>query len=82
MKAPDKITIGKHNIDHNGDVVFAWIELDDIPEYVEYIRKDYLLEWAEKLYEMYVGITEQSGNDIDFGRMNAFSMIINKLNEL
>ena len=48
MKAPDKITIGKHNIDHNGDVVFAWIEQDDIPEYVEYIRKDALLEWAKE----------------------------------
>ena len=45
MKVPDKITIGKPNVTEKGDVVFAWLDADNIPDGVEYIRKDLLLDW-------------------------------------
>ena len=49
---------------------------------IEYIRKDALVEWAREQFEVYGRITEQGGADIDFGRMNAFSMMINKLESM
>lgn len=73
MGAPDKIYI------QEGAILRTEKTYDND---ICYIRKDYLLEWAEKLYEMYMRITEQGGSDLDFGKMNAFSMMINKLNEV
>lgn len=77
MSAPNKIYV---SADPFG-FMHAYDAENYPPDGEAYIRKDYLLEWAEKFYEMYMRITEQSGNDLDFGRMNAFSMLINKLNE-
>ena len=51
MKAPDKITIGRHNVNSKGDVVFAWLTLDDIPDNVVYIRKDTLWKPSEEQME-------------------------------
>ena len=51
MKAPDKITIGRHNVDSKGNVVFAWLTLDDIPDNVVYIRKDTLWKPSEEQIE-------------------------------
>ena len=51
MKAPDKITIGRHNVNSKGDVVFAWLTLDDIPDNVVYIRKDTLWKPSKEQME-------------------------------
>ena len=59
MKAPDKITIGRHNVDSKGNVVFAWLTLDDIPDNVVYIRKDTLWKPSEEQMEFLSYVMER-----------------------
>lgn len=48
----------------------------------EYIRKDYLLEWAKEMYEAYRKRYEQRNALYYRERMVVFQRLIDKLNEI
>lgn len=83
MKAPDKIyvTVDKPDriVETNPEIIgVAWTERDDSCEHIEYIRKDALVEWAnDNLLEC-----EASNDDADYGRIDAFKKLIDKLGSL
>lgn len=71
MKAPDKIYVSRPIYNQCGLVIS-----EDKP--VEYIRKDLILEWAnDNLLEC-----EASNDDADYGRIDAFKKLIDKLGSL
>lgn len=75
MEAPDKIYIPQHNIE--AGTIQELCELI-VEGSVEYIRKDLLLEWAEdNLLEC-----EASNDETDYGRIDAYKKLIDKLNSL
>ena len=72
MKAPDKIYIQQDMINN------LILEEKEYADDVEYIHKDALLEWAnDNLLEC-----EASNDDADYGRIDAFKKLIDKLNSL
>lgn len=85
MKAPDKIYVRQYR---DGDTSWFW---DDEPyedeiagiEAVEYIRKEALLEWANKHLEQYVKLQYAKHQDpVYWGMRNAFQQVIDKLNSM
>lgn len=72
MIAPDKIYI-------NND---EWHYYPVGEECEEYIRKDALLEWANKRLEEFRHIAEISNDVAADGEVDAFEELINKLNEM
>lgn len=77
MKAPDKMYIGSCDPSLGRGLATASVEKmksDDI----KYIRKDALLEWAnDNLLEC-----EVSNDDTDYGRIDVYKKLIDKLNSL
>ena len=69
---PNKIYIG-HDIYNNVDKYWEENSNTDIPgkSYVEYIRKEALLEWLEKKVSISYGVATE-----------AFGKVIDKLNEM
>ena len=76
MNAPDKIY---HCRFADGKYDFAYrLTPDPYCENTEYIRKDLLLKWAEdNLLEC-----ESSNDETDYGRIDAYKKLIDKLNSL
>ena len=74
IKAPDKIYLEPY-LDYPDKLHPSWYRYDIIGSGVEYIRKDALLEWANKELKDSVG---QYHNDYDL----ALSSLIDKLNEM
>lgn len=72
MKTPDKIYI-------NGWSAFA---TEPVKDGTEYIRKDALLEWANKRLEEFRHIAEISNDVAADGEVDAFEELIDKLNEM
>lgn len=72
MAAPDKIYIDE-------DLIAFHILNEKFEEDIEYIRKDALLEWAEKKKEE---LLNDEPTDVAAGLNAGFDMIINKLNEM
>ena len=78
MKTPDKIYIQTNN----GETLSSkWttVPFRDF-ENTEYIRKDALLEWAEG--EKEILLAETNGEDMDVGRHDMITRIIDKINSL
>lgn len=73
MKAPDKIYIG-HDVYNNVDEYWEENSNSDIPgkSYVEYIRKDALLEWLKEKVEWY------KGEELEI----AYLRVIDKINKM
>lgn len=83
MKAPDKIYL--HGYSFDDEPCKAWERGPKVKgmrgypaQHAEYIRKDSLLEWAkDNLLEC-----EVSNDDADYGRIDAYKKLIDKLNSL
>jgi hypothetical protein len=60
-----------------GFVSPAWNNPKDKENTVEYIRKDALLEWAKECFRL-----QDSGSWYSKGAADAFSKVIDKLNEM
>ena len=77
MKAPDKICVAPHQIfDYD-------LEIQEVGHNgaEEYIRKEALLEWANKRLEEFRHIAEISNDVAADGEVDAFEELIDKLNE-
>lgn len=76
MKAPDKIYIGLRNSEFGG-VVYGAVS-ETYPNAKEYIRKDTLLEWANRL------ITTWKDTNLEQvrGRIRMLELLIDKLNSM
>lgn len=72
MKAPDKIIMPEAT----SQLRFT------MTESVEYIRKDVMLEWANKRLEEFRQIAEISNDVAADGEVDAFEELIDKLNEM
>ena len=48
----------------------------------EYIRKDALLKWAKEKWGKAKIESETNGDDIDYGKMLAFDMVVKKIESL
>lgn len=79
MNAPDKIYV--HVGPHLG-LLNTTIVKTDAPGEQEYIRKDALLEWANKRFEEFRHIAEISNDVAADGEVDAFEELIDKLNEM
>jgi hypothetical protein len=82
MKAPEKLYIGRRNY---GPLIGGWesqpFSSKEI-ESIEYIRKDALLEWANKRLEEFRHIAEISNDVAADGEVDAFEELIDKLNSM
>lgn len=75
MKAPDKIYIQTNN-GESFSSKWTTIPFRDF-ENTEYIRKETLAEWAKECFRL-----QDSGSWYSKGAADAFSKLIDKLNEL
>ena len=73
MKAPDKIYLGIQELDMG--YVYN-LSLDNNGEQ-EYVRKEVLFEWAKECFRL-----QDSGSWYSKGAADAFSKLIDKLNEM
>ena len=73
---PNKIYIG-HDVYNNADKYWGENSNTDIPgkSYVEYIRKEALLEWLNQMLKF-------SAQSLEFQRNYAYGKVIDKLNEM
>lgn len=76
MAAPDKIYIQPNAHDK------WWDGNKPNDNFQEYIRKDVLLEWANKRLEEFRHIAEISNDVAADGEVDAFEELIGKLNEI
>lgn len=77
MKVPDKLYIGRRNY---GPLIGGWKSQPFTSkqiESIEYIRKDTLLEWAKECFRL-----QDKGSWYSKGAADAFSRVIDKLNEM
>ena len=85
MKAdiPNRLIISR---DKDGKLHHSYWTTDQhlVPfEDTEYIRKDFLLEWAEsKMKEYALKSFEKNGDATHWGQRNAFQQVIDKINSL
>lgn len=80
MKAPDKIYIPFYpNYDgidtHLSDEWFEGKAIDHVEGWIEYIRKDALMEWTNK-------ILQDTADRLDFRSNQAFAELYSKLNSM
>lgn len=88
MKAPDKIYL--HGYSFSDEPVKSWEREPKVkrgvtgfkPQYAEYIRKEALLEWANKRLEEFRHIAEISNDVAADGEVDAFEELIDKLNSM
>ena len=79
MKAPDKVYYTQTEHAANYFTTGKPFERDC----VEYIRKDALLEWAEKkVNEKEIAMETGADDPVLWGQRNAFKQVIDKLNSM
>jgi hypothetical protein len=81
MSAPDKIYVDDLAVVND---CVTKISLKQLPNFSEYIRKDYLLEWAKGMYDTnrWFYDTHKKPNGLHEGRCEAYEKLIDKLNEI
>ena len=86
MKAPDKIYIDDLAVVNDCGTK---VSVEPLPNFSEYIRKDYLLEWADKeldrLYELLPDASNDNPSQIELRHLGQYMQtekLIDKLNEI
>ena len=79
MKAPDKLYIDDLAVVNDCNTK---VSVKPLPNFSEYIRKDYLLEWAKDHREAAQELHATSHDDYDLGHRDAFLILIDKLEEI
>ena len=81
MEAPDKVYIDDLAVVND---CITKISLKQLPNFSEYIRKDALLEWLKKEYEVskWFYETHAKPGELHTGKCEAYKQVIDKIESL